>query len=232
MDKSLYWSILAAVADGHRRRSDIARAIGRPDSALAGAINVLAAASWIELRPDPLHKRASTIVLTEPMLRTQRILLAPEQPRLRRSQQASVWDDAQPRLARHVFGPHLESIAAEWALRFADPETLGGPARTAAPSVLRAGGETLQLNVVVTTPSRQDRDLVSAIGECKVERATTGVGQLERLDHIAVLLGARARPELRRLLFAAGGFTAELRRLARRRADVDLIDLDRLYHGS
>jgi AAA+ ATPase superfamily predicted ATPase len=231
-DKSLYWSILSAVADGHRRRGDIARAVGRPDGALSGPLDVLAAGGWIEQRPDPLHRRASTMVLTEPMLRTHRVLLRPELPRLRRGQAAAVWDDAQPRLARHVYGPHLEAIAAEWALSFAAPETTGGPVRTAAPAVLRSGGEVHQIDVVVTTPGREDQDLVGAIVECKAERTAMGVAELERLDHVGGLLGPRSIPDLHRLLVSAGGFTGELRRVARRRSEVHLVELDRLYHGT
>jgi hypothetical protein len=39
-----------------------------------------------------------------------------------------------------------------------------------------------------------------------------------------------ALPKL--LLFAGSGFTDDLRRVARRRGDVELVDLDRMYHGA
>jgi hypothetical protein len=45
-------------------------------------------------------------------------------------------------------------------------------------------------------------------------------------------MGQRAAPHVRRLLVARAGFTAELRRLARQRSDVELVDLSRLYGGS
>lgn len=59
-----------------------------------------------------------------------------------------------------------------------------------------------------------------------------GVQELPRLDQIAVALGERGAPLIKRLLVARTGFTAELGRESRRRGDVELVDLDRLYSGS
>jgi len=89
VDKSLYWSVLQAIADGHRRRSAIAAAIGRPPTSVAQPLRVLNGGAWIELRPDALHARASTVLLTEPMLRTHRVLIAAERYRVERHQAAA-----------------------------------------------------------------------------------------------------------------------------------------------
>lgn len=53
-----------------------------------------------------------------------------------------------------------------------------------------------------------------------------------RLVWIAQTLGPRAAPTVKRVLVARCGFTTEVRRQARVRGDIELVDLDRLYNGS
>ncbi len=232
VDTSLYWAVLGAVADGNSRRGDIARAIGRTSPALAQPIDVLAAGHWIEQRRDPFHDRSTTIALTEPMLRTYRVLIAPEQARLSAGRASEVWSDAQPRLARRVFAPHLEWMANDWMIRFASSETVGGGIRTSSPGVLRPRTRAWQVDVVALAPDRNDVDRVTAVGEVKATRDSVGVAEVHRLDEIVVALGERAAPTVKRVLVARAGFTAELTRAARRRADIELVDLDRLYTGT
>lgn len=231
-DKALYWSVLNAVADGHRRRGGIAQAVDRPSGSLSQSLKVLAEGSWIEQRSDPLHAKASTILLTEPMLRTHRVLIAAERYRLERGNVQAVWEDAQPRLARAVYAPHLEWLAADWLGRHASAETAGGMLRLAGPAMLRSGGRTMQLDLVVVEPNDHDSDQVCAVGEVKAEQTPMGKAELDRLDEAIAALRARTAPSVRRLLVARRGFTAELRREARRRGDVELIDLERLHEGA
>jgi AAA+ ATPase superfamily predicted ATPase len=232
VDKALYWSVLNAVADGGRRRGEIAATIGRPDTALSQPLASLVEGAWVEQRPDPLHRRASTILLTEPMLRTHRLLIAPERARLDRGEATAVWQDAQPRLARAAYRPHLEWLAAEWALRHADPDSVGGSLRSVGATVLRSAGQRHQLDLVGVEPDRHGNDRVCVVSEAKAEREPMGIGELERLDAVIALVARRAKAQVKRLLVARGGFTSELRRTARRRRDVELVDLDRLYRGA
>jgi uncharacterized protein len=231
-DKALYWAVLNAVSDGASRRGQIADALGRSDSALHVPIEALVAASLIEKRPDPLNRRASTLIATEPILRTERVLLAPERARIDRGRGEAVWQDAQPRLARRVYGPHLEWMAAEWMLSFASSETVGGEIRSAGPAVLGRTTNRAQIDVVGVAPDRDDVERVCAIGECKSGAEAIGLDQLVRLDEVVARLAGRTADTVKRLLFARSGFTAELSRAARQRSDVELVDLHRLYHGS
>ena len=231
-DKALYWAVLSAVADGNSRTGDIANAVGRPPSSLAQSMAVLVAGGWIEQRPDPFHAKASTVMLTEPILRTHRVLISSERQRLSMGQAQAVWDDGQQRMSRLILGPHLEWMANDWAIRHATAATMGGSIRSTGSGILRAGGRSWQVDIVGVEPDRNDVALVTAIGEVKAEREPMGVAQLTRLDEIAAALGRRAAPVVRRLLVARSGFTAELRRSARQRGDVELVDLDRLYGGS
>ncbi len=231
VDKSLYWAVLGAVADGNASRGGIAKAIGRTSPALAQAIDVLAGGRWIEQRRDPFHTRSTTIALTDPMLRTYRVLIAPERARLTAGRAADVWADAQPNLARRVLAPHLEWMANDWMIRFASADTVGGAVRSSTPGVLRPRTQPWQIDIVALAPDRDDVDRVTAIGEVKATRESVGVQQLGRLDQIAAALGDRGAPLVKRVLVARAGFTAELGREARRRPDVELVDLNRLYTG-
>ena len=123
-------------------------------------------------------------------------------------------------------------MANEWVLTNADSVSVGGSVRGSGPGVLRHGSIARQLDIVAVSADRNNVDRVCAIGEVKAEAQPMGNDQLQRLDDIAGLLGKRAAPSVRRLLVARGGFTAELRRAARARTDLELIDMDRLYNQS
>ena len=232
VDKSLYWGVLGAIADGNASRGNIAKAVGRTSPALAQSIDVLTAGRWIEQRRDPFHERSSTVALTDPMLRTYRVLIAPERARLAANRAGEVWTDAQPKLARRVLAPHLEWMANDWMIRHASADTAGGAIRSSTPGVLRPRTQAWQIDVVALAPDRHDVDRVTAIGEVKATKEPIGIQELERLDQIAGALGERGAPAIKRLLVARAGFTAELGRESRRRSDVELVDLDRLYGGS
>lgn len=231
-DKALYWAVLNAVSEGASRRSEISASMGRADSALHVPIEALVAASLLEKRPDPLNRRATTLIATEPILRTERILIAPERARIERGRSEAVWQDAQPRLARRVYGPHLEWVAAEWMLSFASSATVGGDIRSAGPTILGRGVNRTQLDVVAVAPDRDDVERICAIGECKAGLEPVGLSELHRLDTLVGRLGTRTMPTPKRLLFARAGFTAELTRHARQRPEVELIDFHRLYAGT
>lgn len=72
-----------------------------------------------------------------------------------------------------------------------------------------------------------------AIGEAEWQE-TLDVSHLQRLERIRELLSARDERRAEAtglLLFSGGGFTEDLRRRARADRRIQLVDLDRLYHG-
>lgn len=89
-----------------------------------------------------------------------------------------------------------------------------------------------QLDVVVTDdPSPAGR--ISAIGEAKAASAPVGLDQLRRLEHLRGLLpGSRVGQPPKLLLFSRTGFTAGLTDQAVTRPDVELVGIDRIYHGA
>ena len=244
-DQGLYWGVLGAIADGARTRGEITAALGRPPTSLAHALDTIVEAGWVVAEQDPLRERGTTFHLDDPIVRLQRLVVEPNDARMTlRNDPAGVWQESLPLVRSRVYGPHLERLARLWALGWAGEETLGGRANVVGPSVVTIGGSRHQLDVVATEVTPRGRRSVLAIGEVKAESAPIGVGELARLDSIAESLPASGRgatgprpsrrgaTEPRRLLVARAGFTSDLQSAARRRGDVELIDLHRLYTGS
>ncbi len=78
-----------------------------------------------------------------------------------------------------------------------------------------------------------NREALLAIGEAKWND-TMGIGHLQRLQHIRELLHAKGtitREPPRLMCFSGAGFTDELQHTVRHDHTVQLIDLQRLYHG-
>ncbi|WP_219668539.1 hypothetical protein [Streptomyces bambusae] len=73
----------------------------------------------------------------------------------------------------------------------------------------------------------------TAVGEAEWNDVM-GTGHLERLRHVRDLLakGGTSTDRTRLQCFSGAGFTDDLRRLARKDPAVQLIDIDRLYHGA
>ncbi len=229
-DRALYWGVLGAIADGHRRRSSLARTLGRAESAMTFPLRVLAEGRWIELRRDPLHRNRSTILLTEPIVRTHRVLIEANERRLVRGQGSEVWQDAR----RIVAQSDLRAPSRVVGVRMAhESERITIHRRAADPGRAQhigQGANSLQIDIVAVDDTRGLSDRVVAIGEVKAGSTPIGVDQLARLDRIVSRLeGRNGNQHVRRVLVARSGFTTELSRAARRRPDTVLIDLDRLY---
>ncbi len=80
----------------------------------------------------------------------------------------------------------------------------------------------------------QDRDTLLAIGEAKWQETITN-GHLRKLEHIRDLLlkrGAHRAETARLLLFSGTGFSDAIVKRAEEDPTIQLIGLDRLYHGS
>ena len=117
------------------------------------------------------------------------------------------------------------------------PPSAGLLARSASVQVNdRRRRQAFQLDVVsLQLPDRASATkTVQLIGEAKAHRLD--IDALERLDHLGDLLAGRPgvtlSPTAKRLLFSAEGFSPDLAAAARNRPDVELVDLERLYHGN
>ena len=238
-DGHLYWGMLAAIAQGATRWTEISNALGGKQGTLSHALEVLIDAGWIERHEDPLRARRSWFELTEPIVRFHQLVIEPFENRLqRRRAPAAVWDDARPTVRARIYGPHLERLARNWAQEFADEQTIGGVADEVEPTELPGGLG--QIDLVATERATTGGRSIVAIGEVKSGGQPVGANELDRLDRLVQQLrdvradrrrwAVSSAPKL--LVVARAGFTAELRRAADRRHDVELVDLARLYGGS
>jgi uncharacterized protein len=148
-----------------------------------------------------------------------------------------VWRRSQHASHGNVVGPHFEEICRQWTRWHAGPETHGGAylSRVASGTVSDPGArKTVEVDVAAFGRGDGASDALLAIGEAKWQELMS-VSHLKRLEHIRELLVARGESGARGtrlLLFGGAGFRDALVRRAAEDRSVQLIGLDRLYHGS
>lgn len=226
-----YLAVLAAISTGATRRGEIAAAVGRPGDALAHALTVLTEARLIRAHSDALKQKRTTYHVAEPIVTLNELIIRPNEPRLARHQAGAVWAQAADTVSAKIYGPHFEELARTWCAEHADAASLGGqPDLVAATEIAcRAHGGNHEIDVVVVDKTPNQTNRIAAIGEAKWQHQRCGPAQLTRLDHLRELLDTA---DARLLLFSRSGFTAELTDIAQTRADIELIDIARLYAGS
>ena len=169
------------------------------------------------------------------MLRFHHAIIRPDLARFEVRRTSEAWAAATPRFEAQVLGPHFEELARQWTLRFASPATLGGrPAQVGFTQVNDATRrERYEVDVVAVAPERRGgKPVLLAIGEVQGGVGRRGPSDLARLEHLREVLAARAATaRARLLLFSRGGFTRDLEAIAKRRRDLELVDLKRLYTG-
>lgn len=236
-DTALYNGVLSAVAHGNHTRGGIAGYLGRKSTDLGHALSVLEDVGMICREADAFHGKRSAYRITEPILSFYHAIMRPEWSDLERPGRASeVWGRSQSAFRSKVLGPHFEYLARQWTRWHADVETLGGRRTRVASGVLPDPANKVghEIDVIAFGRSADDRETVLAIGEAK-SGDVMGQAHLERLERLRGLLVARderATPDMRLLLFSGAGFMPQLREAAAGRADLQLIDLPRLYEGS
>lgn len=163
-------------------------------------------------------------------------MLRPDLARFEARQTHEAWVDAEPRLRSQVIGPHFESLARTWTSRYASARTLGGRAKRVGfvqvndPEMKQA----FELDVVAEADGQASngKPVILAIGEAKASDRPRTVADLTRLDRLRGSLAGRAdMSHARLLLFGRSGFAGDLVAAARRRKDIELVDLARLYGG-
>lgn len=237
-DRSIYQSALAAVAAGRTTSGGVAGALGRPETSVTHVIDGLERARFIERADDVLRSRRPTLRITDAMLRFQHAVIRPDFHRFESRQTLAAWSDATARFESGVAGPAFDSIARAWSSRYASADTLGGTAARVGSTVVNdpLGRSRLEIDVVALEARSDDEagksPTLLLIGEAKSGPDPRGMADLHRLERARELLAGRASVERTGLaIFAAGGFTGDLRDEATRRSDVVLVDLERLYAG-
>ncbi|MFI8102094.1 ATP-binding protein [Streptomyces sp. NPDC086023] len=235
-DVALYHSVLAAIANGNSSRGGIADYLGRKSTDLAHPLSVLQDVGMITHETDAFRRNRSAYRIAEPLVTFYHAVMRPFWGDLERpGRAAAVWRRAQSTFRSKVIGPHFEQVCREWARWHAAPETHGGQASRVASGTVNdpAARTSHEVDAAVYGDAGTGRESLLAIGEAKWNDIM-GTGHLERLQHIRDLLSAHgtATEDTRLQCFSGAGFTNELRHLAENDPTIQLIDIDRLYHGA
>jgi uncharacterized protein len=229
-DPALHHSILGVIASGSVTAGKIATRLGRQVSNLAPALGRLVDAGFVTRHEDPIRKQRPTYALADPYLQFHYAVLEPHRSRLRTRDPKALW---QQRLTdvfdSQVRGPVFEQQARTFVEQFASDDTVPGERAHVGPSRLAADGAEWQLDVIVADddPDPASRH-VTAIGEAKAGEVLGG-RHLDRLVEARQRLGARA--DGARVLLVGSRFDEDLLADVAGRHDVEIIDLERLYHG-
>ena len=237
-DRGLYLSVLGAVAAGATSPAKVATAIGRDQRSLHHALDVLTTSGFLIKDDDLLLQRRPVLRLADPLVRLHQLVTVPRLSAFEERRAQAAWRAAEHTVSAQILGPAFEQLAREWTLRYASPETLGGPVGEVGSTVVNdpSGRSQHELDVVALAEGerRQARDpALRAIGEAKSSDRVRTLADLERLDRVRGLLAARGvrAAAATLLLFGRSGFDDALTRAASRRGDVRLVDLDRLWSG-
>jgi hypothetical protein len=231
---NLYHAALAGAATGHHTHRGLTSYVKIPGASLAPIVEALTSAELIERIQDPIRENRPTYHPADPLIRFHYAVVRRHGARLSRhdADTMRIWRQIKATFDSQVLGPCFESMARYWSLHFADPATLGGcPDHVGPTTVAATGGSQTELDVVVAAAdagAASERRIL-AIGEAKAgERISER--HLRRLEAARAALGRRAK-EARLLLFGAE-FAAALVAVAAPRADVELVDVERLYAGA
>jgi uncharacterized protein len=195
-------------------------------SNLAPSLHRLIDAGFVVRHEDPIRSQRPLYALDDPFLQFHFAVLATNSALLRDRDPAATWKN---RLVNtfnsQVSGPVFEQQARTWIRRFSFDATFAVRDHVG-PSSVVIDGTTHELDVVVAgsgdTPSER---VIHAIGEAKAGE-TIRPAHLRRLEVARSALGSRAADA--KLVLFGTSFDAAL---PRDRSDVELVDLDRLYHG-
>ncbi len=231
-DLGLYSSVLGAIAAGRTRRSQIADAVGRKETALAHPLSVLLEARVVDRQADAVRANRPTFHICEPMLRLHQLVVAPNEARLTRRQGTHVWAELADTVQARIYGPHFEELARQWTAHYASATTVGGHAGLVGTTVVSRpdhhGQHEVDVVAVERAPGQPSRVLL--LGEAKWRHGAVGIAELDRLHHLRQLVPG-ADQSTRLAVFSRSGFTPALVRRAASATDVELVDLDRLYRG-
>jgi uncharacterized protein len=235
-DRAVYQSVLAAVAAGVTTPRRIAERVGRDERSLPHPLEVLLSAGFLRRDDDVLLQRRPVLSVADPIVRFALLVVAPRLATFEERRAGEGWAAAAETFSSLILGPHFEHLARQWTARHAPPSTWDAEIGEVGGTVVndpagRARHEVDVVGLAVGERRQAKHPRVVVLGEAKSASQPRRIADVERLDRIRALLVARGvRADGARLaLFGRSGFDAELRRLARRRADVVLVDLATLY---
>jgi uncharacterized protein len=233
---TLYYDILTAIAQGASTPTKIGSALARQRNAVTHPLDVLESTGYVQREQDILRPRHPVITLTDPVIRFNQLIALPQATAIEQGFAEQAWHASAPTFNSKILGPHFEELARVWALRYAHavlPGGLPGPVGTTVvpDPAARTKHEVDVLALALGERPQAPRARIALLGEAKATIARRGTGDLERLEHIRVLLTEQGYNTggTVLVLFSLHGFYPDVLRLAARRRDLLLIDLPGLY---
>jgi hypothetical protein len=232
---NLYHATLAGVAKGNQTWSTICSYVQTSNASLTPIMDTLIAAELVARVHDPIRANRPLYHPMDSLLRFHYAVIRRHQTRLSRlvANRNAIWNELRPTFRSLVLGPCFEAMARDWTTYAASASTLGGaPDHVGSTVLIRPGEEREQeIDIVVAaddgaTPSERT---VLALGEAKLAERLKPQ-HVKRLETARAAIGTRARHA--KLLLFGSDFDASLRRAARDRDDLELVDLERMYSGS
>ena len=234
--RTTYYELLSAVADGASTPTAIGAALGRDRTALTHPLEVLESAGYLRREQDLLKQRSPIITIPDPVIRFNQVVTLPQAPLVEAGEGGRAWELAAHAFQSKVLGPHFEELARTYTAGWLHADLPGfQQGAVGAAEIADPGARTRhEVDVLVLAPGetpRRAHRTVTLIGEAKATATPRGLQDLQRLEHIRTLLAGQGhRVEGAVLaLFALSGFWPDLEAAAARRSDVLLVDLAALY---
>ncbi len=236
---NLYHAALAGVALGNHAWSSLTKYVKISGSSLHSIVSALTSASFIEEVQDPVRGNRPTYQPSDPLIRFHYAIIRRHEARLGRHSvnTEALWRDLIPTFRSQVLGPCFEAMARSWTTHFASHDTVGGSPDHVGPTSLTVTNsetgatEPREIDVVVAAHDAVEPSgrTVYALGEAKVGERFT-LRHVRRLEDARIALGDRA--EGAKLLLFGSSFDDAVQVSAGERADLEIVDLERLYEGA
>lgn len=231
---NLYHATLSAVAQGHHTWTSICSYVKMSGSSLTPVMETLLATQLIARVADPIRDNRPVYHPADSLLRFHYAVIRRHQVRLSSvaADTRALWQSLRATFRSLVLGPCFEAMARDWVTHWAHADTLGGTADHVGSTVIASadtGDQEIDVVVAADDGATPDRRTVRALGEAKVGETLT-MAHLRRLERARAHLGPRAQQA--RLLLFGSTIDDTLRTHAAQQPDVELVDLERLYHGS
>lgn len=220
---AMYYSVLAAIAQGNNTRGGVASYIGRKSADIGHHLTVLEDSGLIRREPDLFRSGRSTYRIAEPLIVFYQVVMRPFWGQLEGGLADQVWQGARSAFSAQVLGPHFEQLCREYEL------TAGADRYAELPSVVGSGVITdprtrrsLELDVVVLAAGSGGPRRVLSIGEAKWGRELGG-RDADRLRRAREILTERGFDTSQTMLtfYSGAGFAADLTTSEVRRVGVD-----------
>lgn len=235
-DRAPYYAILEAVSEGKSSPTAIGGAVGRERTALIYPLGVLISSGYLISSEDIRKQRNASLRVADPIVRFHQLITRPRLFQFEERWFEDAWEASHPTFKSQILGPHFEHLAREWVRRFASEATVGGKVGEVGFTVVvdRQERKNHEIDVVALASGERRQSKSSRIlcmGEAKSSDRERTHHDLNRLDRMRSLLLADGADcaQARLLLFGRSGFASSLESAVKKRNDVDLVDLTRIY---